>query len=83
MSMPNASILQETLARMNQAARDYKLLSTFLGRVKGTAPIPLAYLVHEREEATPETRNAEYGSSIQERLMATTASSGMKFNWDK
>jgi hypothetical protein len=80
MLMPYASFLQETLARVNQTARDHKLLSTFLGRVKGAALIPLAYLVHEREEVTPEIRNAEYGSSVQERLRATTASSDMHFD---
>lgn len=83
MSMPYASNLQETLARTNQAARDHKLLSTFLGRVKGAALIPLAYLVHEHKEVTPEIWNAESGSSLQERLMATTTSSGMRFDRDK
>jgi hypothetical protein len=89
-------VLEETLTRI-QADKDYKmatedteiqkpeklgeLLSTYLGRVKGAALIPLSYLVREHEEVTPEIQNAEYGST-QERLIATTALSGTHYELD-
>ena len=59
----------------------WELLSTYLGRVKGAALIPLSYLVREHEEVMPAIQNAEYGS-VQERLIATTALSGPHFELD-
>jgi hypothetical protein len=71
----------DKLANLGKWTRFWELLSTYLGRVKGAALIPLAYLVHEHEEVMPEIQNADYGS-IQERLIATMALSGPHFELD-
>jgi hypothetical protein len=66
---------------MTKWTKFWELLSTYLGRVKGAALIPLSYLVREHEEVTPAIQNADYGS-VQERLIATTALSGPHFELD-
>ena len=71
----------EKLTDLAKWTKFWELLSTFLGRVKGAALIPLAYLVREHREVTPEILNAEY-DSIQDRLIATTALSGTHFEMD-
>jgi hypothetical protein len=71
----------DKLTDLGKWTRFYELLSTYLGRVKGAALIPLIYLVREHEEVTPEIQNADYGS-VQERLIATTALSGPHFELD-
>jgi hypothetical protein len=71
----------EKLSDLVKWTKFWDLLSMFLGRVKGAALIPLAYLVHEHEEVTPEIQNAEFGS-IQEWLIATTALNGTHFELD-
>jgi hypothetical protein len=71
----------DKLADLGKWTRFWELLSTYLGRVKGAALIPLTYLVREHEEVTPEIQNTDY-SSIQERLIATMALSGPHFECD-
>jgi hypothetical protein len=70
----------DKLAELGKWTRFWELLSTYLGRVKGAALIPLTYLVREHE-VMPEIQNADYGS-IQEQLIATTALSGPHFELD-
>jgi hypothetical protein len=71
----------EKLAYIGKWTKFWERLSTYLGRVKGAALIPLTYLVHKHEEVTPEIQNTEYGS-VQERLIATMALSGPHFELD-
>jgi hypothetical protein len=71
----------DKLADLGKWTRFYELLSTYLGRVKGAALIPLTYLVCKHEEVMPEIQNAEY-SSVQEQLIATMALSGPHFELD-
>jgi hypothetical protein len=71
----------EKLADLAKWTKFWELLSTYLGRVKGAALIPLSYLVCEHKEVTPAIQNAEYGS-IQEWLIATTALSGTHYELD-
>jgi hypothetical protein len=71
----------EKLADLAKWTKFWELLSTFLGRVKGAALIPLSYLVREHGEVTAEILNAEY-ESVQDRLIATTALSGTHFDMD-
>jgi hypothetical protein len=72
----------DKLADLGKWTRFWELLSTYLGRVKGAALIPLTYLVREHEEVMlVEIQNADYGS-IQEQLIATTALSGPHFELD-
>jgi len=71
----------EKLTDLLKWTKFWELLSTYLGRVKGAALIPLSYLVREHEEVTPAIQNADYGS-VQERLIATTALSGPHFELD-
>jgi hypothetical protein len=71
----------EKLADLAKWTKFWELLSTYLGRVKGAALIPLSYLVREHGDVTPEIRNADYGS-VQERLIATTAHSGTHYELD-
>jgi hypothetical protein len=44
----------EKLTDLVKWTKFWELLSMFIGRVKGAALIPLAYLVHKHEEVTPE-----------------------------
>jgi hypothetical protein len=69
----------DKLADLGKWTRFWELLSTYLGRVKVAALIPLTYLMHEHEEVMPEIQNADYGS-VQERLIATMALSGPHFS---
>jgi hypothetical protein len=71
----------EKLTDLAKWTKFWELLSTFLGRVKGAALIPLSYLVREHQEVTAEILNADY-DSIQDHLIATTALSGTHFDMD-
>jgi hypothetical protein len=71
----------EKLTDLAKWTKFCELLSTFLGRVKGAALIPLSYLVREHKEVTAEILNADY-DSIQSRLIATTALSGTHYDMD-
>jgi hypothetical protein len=71
----------DKLTDLAKWTRFWELLSTYLGRVKGAALIPLSYLVREHGEVMPEIRNADYGS-VQEWLIATTAHSGTHYELD-
>ena len=71
----------EKLADLAKWTKFWELLSTYLGRVKGAALIPLSYLMQEHGDVTPEIRNTDYGS-VQERLIATTAHSGTHYELD-
>ena len=59
----------------------WELLTTHLGRDKGTALTPLSYLVCKHEDVTLAHYGAEY-QSIPERLIATTALNGTHFDLD-
>jgi hypothetical protein len=59
----------------------WELFTTYLGRVKGAALTPLTYLIRDHEAVTPELIEADY-TSVQERLIATTALSGAHFELD-
>ena len=52
----------EKLADLAKWTKFWELLSTYLGRVKGAALIPLSYLMRQHGDVMPEIRNAEYGS---------------------
>ena len=56
----------------------WELFTTYLGRIKGAALIPMTYLLHEHEVVTQEMLDADY-PTMQERLIATTALSGAHF----
>jgi len=71
----------EKLPDLAKWTKFWELFSTYLGRMKGAALIPLSYLMREHGEVTPEIRNAEYGS-VQEWLIATTAHSGTHYELD-
>ena len=71
----------EKLADLARWTKFWELFTTYLGRVKGAALIPLSYLVREHEEVTAEIAAAAY-DSVQERLIATTALSGTHYELD-
>ena len=82
MAMEDTEIQKpEKLTDLAKWTKFWELLSTYLGRVKGAALIPLSYLVQEHEEVTDEIQNADY-SSTQERLIATMALSGTHYDLD-
>lgn len=72
----------EKLSDLAKRTKFWELLSTYLGRVKGAALIPLSYPVQEHEEVMLEIQNTDYGSSIQERLIVTTALSRTHYELD-
>ncbi|KAI2502036.1 hypothetical protein MHU86_12439 [Fragilaria crotonensis] len=59
----------------------WELFTTYLGRVKGAALIPLTYLIRDHEVVTQDMLDADY-PTVQERLIATTALSGAHFELD-
>lgn len=86
-------VLNQTLERM-QAKKDYKadcnlskwmkfweLFTTYVGRVKGAASVPLSYLVREHGEVMHEIKDAEY-ETMEDRLIATTVHTGNHYQLD-
>jgi hypothetical protein len=71
----------EKLCNLVKWTKFWELLITYLGRVKSATLTPLLYLVREHDVVTQEQLDAVYGS-VQERLIATTALSGLHFELD-
>lgn len=59
------------LVDIHKWTKFYLMLSTYLGRVKGAALIPLSYLIREHGDVTPEIAAATYATDT-DKLVATT-----------
>jgi hypothetical protein len=69
------------LTELSKWTKWWELFTTYLGRVRGAALVPLTYLVREHDEVTAEIRTRDYATA-EDRRLATTALSGAHFMLD-
>ena len=68
-------------AEMAKWSKFWELFTTYLGRVRGAAEVPLRYLIREQAEVTDTVREPAYDST-EERLIATTVHTGSHYALD-
>jgi hypothetical protein len=69
------------LTELSKWTKWWELFTTYLGRVRGAALVPLTYLVREHSAVTEEIRNRAYPTP-EDRLIATTALAGSHYVLD-
>ena len=69
------------LTEMGKWTKFWELFTTYLGRVRGAAEVPLKYLIRETAEVTDVIRNAAYAST-EERLIAVMVHTGSHYALD-
>jgi hypothetical protein len=69
------------LGDLSKWTKFWELFTTYVGRVKGAALVPLSYLVREHGEVTQEIKDAEY-ETMEDRLIATTLHTSNHYKLD-